>query len=333
MTPIYVIQIEFIHQARCCERQRYASMPIKYLVLAICFSCLLPVTTQQRSKPDKSEHFDTCVGQCSFQFIETMKEKFGHVEAVALLDLDFSAVIQAFSNATFFKGFCGVYEGFRTCHNSCPLSYLRELLKKGSEIVDLYCVKNYDAMVEKLGCLSKINEEMSKQCLSSCTSYHDGVTALLKNFNRLALDGDSTQAETDLGESCEYVTCSLHCDAPLIAHTCDFSTAELVIDLTKQTFAKIEEISLGTGAIAKWPAQCADIRTYSIPTPPPLPDRQKLKTTTVQLDIDQESIDEASTVPTSPNQTSSTNGATSLRSHFLNFVPFSILSIILLRVQ
>lgn len=48
-----------------------------------------------------------------------------------------------------------------------------------------------------------------------------------------------------------YVICTLHCDVPAIAHLCDFDTANLVINLTKKSFASMQSMALDTGAVAK----------------------------------------------------------------------------------
>jgi hypothetical protein len=59
-------------------------------------------------------------------------------------------------------------------------------------------------------------------------SHHNAVTSLMQNFKHLALNSDSTESERYLAESCEYVTCTLHCDVPAIYHLCGVDTAELV---------------------------------------------------------------------------------------------------------
>ncbi|RCN24657.1 hypothetical protein ANCCAN_29643, partial [Ancylostoma caninum] len=64
-----------------------------------------------------------------------------------------------------------------------------------------------------------------------------------------------------------YVTCTLHCDVPAIAHRCDFDTANLVIDLTRRSFASMEKMALDANVVSKWPAVCSDIKTYRLPTP------------------------------------------------------------------
>ncbi|KAH7662472.1 Protein C50F4.8 [Aphelenchoides avenae] len=121
------------------------------------------------------------------------------------------------------------------------------------------------AIQSKFGCLGRIDKDVSQQCLKTCTSHHNAVTSLMQNFKHLALNGDSTQAENYLAESCEYVTCTLHCDIPTIAHICDFETADLVINLTKKSFASMEQMALDTGAVSRWPHTCSDIKTYALP--------------------------------------------------------------------
>lgn len=56
---------------------------------------------------------------------------------------------------------------------------------------------------ERFGCLSQLNQTVSQQCLKTCTSHHNAVSSLMQNFKHLALNGDSTQAERYLAESCE----------------------------------------------------------------------------------------------------------------------------------
>jgi hypothetical protein len=73
----------------------------------------------------------------------------------------------------------------------------------------------------------------------------------MQNFKHLAMNGDSTQAEHYLEESCEYVICTLHCDAPAIAHYCNFETANLVVNLTRNSFASIQKLALDSGAVSK----------------------------------------------------------------------------------
>ncbi|KHN88788.1 hypothetical protein Tcan_12578 [Toxocara canis] len=107
---------------------------------------------------------------------------------------------------------------------------------------------------------------MSRQCLSTCTPYHNAVNSIMSNFEHLALDGDSSAAEKYLNESCEYVICTLHCDVPRITHMCGVDTANLVIDLTRKSFASMETMALDTGAVSRWPRVCADIKTYKLPT-------------------------------------------------------------------
>lgn len=48
-----------------------------------------------------------------------------------------------------------------------------------------------------------------------------------------------------------YVICTLHCDVPTIVHMCGFDTANLVIDLTRKSFASMETMALDTGAVSR----------------------------------------------------------------------------------
>jgi hypothetical protein len=93
----------------------------------------------------------------------------------------------------------------------------------------------------------------------------------MQNFKHLALNGDSSQAERYLSESCEYVICTMNCDVPTIAHYCNFETANLVINLTKNSFASLQKMALDTGAVSKWPEMCADIKTFALPKAPQNP--------------------------------------------------------------
>uniref|UniRef100_A0A914P3D3 Chondroitin proteoglycan 4 domain-containing protein n=1 Tax=Panagrolaimus davidi TaxID=227884 RepID=A0A914P3D3_9BILA len=150
---------------------------------------------------------------------------------------------------------------------------MQELLQRSAEIIDHFCVYNYQAIQQKFPCLSQIDKEVSRQCLKGCTSQHEAVLSLLQNFKQLALNGDSSQAEAYLSQSCEYVICTLHCDVPAIAHKCDFDTADLVINLTRKSFASMERLALDTGAVSKWPTMCSDIKTYRLPKPGDIKDQ------------------------------------------------------------
>lgn len=66
-----------------------------------------------------------------------------------------------------------------------------------------YSKKTYLAIINNFGCLSKLDRNFSTQCLQTCTSHHGAVTSLMQNFKHLALNGDSTEAEKYLSESCE----------------------------------------------------------------------------------------------------------------------------------
>uniref|UniRef100_A0A914DPC3 Chondroitin proteoglycan 4 domain-containing protein n=1 Tax=Acrobeloides nanus TaxID=290746 RepID=A0A914DPC3_9BILA len=201
------------------------------------------------------------------------KANLGTGKSAGLLNLNYNDFLTAFSNTTFFEKFCSLYHGFQFCYTKCPHGYLQELLQRSAEIVDHFCVYNYQAIHDQFGCLAQLDQEVSKQCFNTCTSHHDAVTSLMQNFKQLALNGDSSQAEKYLGDSCEYVICTLHCDVPTIAHICSMETADLVINLTKKSFASMESLALDTGAVSKWPQVCADIKTYALPkiapqTPP-----------------------------------------------------------------
>lgn len=138
-------------------------------------------------------------------------------------------------------------------------------MEKMINMIDFYFYLS--AILTKFPCLAQIDKDVSRQCLKGCTSQHEAVTSLLQNFKHLALNGDSTEAEKYLSQSCEYVICTLHCDVPAIAHKCDFETADLVISLTKKSFGSMESLALDTGAVSKWPAMCKDIKTYRLPKP------------------------------------------------------------------
>ncbi|RCN37459.1 hypothetical protein ANCCAN_16638 [Ancylostoma caninum] len=210
-------------------------------------------------------HPDSCVGQCAFTFVEQIRNQLGNTKTASLLQLNYNDFLTAFSNTTFFENFCVIYHNFQHCASKCEPGYLHQLLMKSSEIIDHYCVYNFDAIRAKFPCLE--NVESNVDCIKSCTRHHDAVTSLINNFRHLAMNGDSTRAEHYLAESCEYVTCTLHCDVPAIAHRCDFETANLVIDLTRRSFASMEKMALDANVVSKWPAVCSDIKTYRLPTP------------------------------------------------------------------
>ena len=124
---------------------------------------------------------------------------------------------------------------------------------------------SFSAIRKKFPCIEAV--EPQEACIKTCTSHHDAVTSLINNFKHLALSGDSTQAEKYLAESCEwdilriaclsslfcfrYVTCTLHCDVPAIASKCSFDTANLVIELTRKSFASMEKLALDTNTVSK----------------------------------------------------------------------------------
>uniref|UniRef100_A0A915DBZ3 Uncharacterized protein n=1 Tax=Ditylenchus dipsaci TaxID=166011 RepID=A0A915DBZ3_9BILA len=155
--------------------------------------------------PHETANSDSCVGQCAFVFVDEMTAQMGDGRSTAnLLNLNYNDFLAAFSNASFFEKFASnLYHTFNYCYTKCPQGYMQELLQRSSEIVDHFCVYNYKAIMEKFGCLSGLDRNVSKQCLKSCTSHHDAVTSLMQNFKQLALNGDSTQAEHYLAESCE----------------------------------------------------------------------------------------------------------------------------------
>ncbi|VDL74048.1 unnamed protein product [Nippostrongylus brasiliensis] len=220
---------------------------------------MIPTVSPQGAHPD------SCVGQCAFSFVEQIRGQLGNTKTASLLQLNYNDFLTAFSNTSFFENFCTIYHTFQHCSSKCEPGYLHQLLMKSAEIIDHYCVYNYEAIRTKFPCLDKI--ESNTDCIKSCTRHHDAVTSLVNNFRNLALNGDSSRAEQYLAESCEYVTCTLHCDVPAIAHKCDFDTANLVIDLTRRSFASMEKMALDTNVVSKWPVVCSDIKTYRLPSP------------------------------------------------------------------
>uniref|UniRef100_A0A7E4VAS2 CPG4 domain-containing protein n=1 Tax=Panagrellus redivivus TaxID=6233 RepID=A0A7E4VAS2_PANRE len=217
--------------------------------------------------PHEAPTSDSCVGQCAFHFVDAISTKLGPGKSAGILNLNYNDFLTAFANHTFFENFCETYHSFQYCYSKCSHGYMQELLMRSAEIIDHFCVYNFQAIKNKFPCLATLDKEVSRQCLKGCTSQHDAVVSILQNFKHLALNGDSSQAETYLSKSCEYVTCTLHCDVPSIAHHCDFETADLVINLTRKSFASMESLALDTGAVSKWPAMCADIKTYRLPKP------------------------------------------------------------------
>ncbi|VDM42603.1 unnamed protein product [Toxocara canis] len=194
---------------------------------------------------------NSCVGQCAFRFVDQLKLQLGDKSATGLLNLNYNEFLIAFSNVSFLEGFCKYYHSFQYCYTSCSPSYMQELLSRSAAIIDHFCVYNFKEIRERFGCLSQLNEQMSRQCLSTCTPYHNAVNSIMSNFEHLALDGDSSAAEKYLNESCEYVICTLHCDVPRITHMCGVDTANLVIDLTRKSFASMETMALDTGAVSR----------------------------------------------------------------------------------
>ncbi|VDM57819.1 unnamed protein product [Angiostrongylus costaricensis] len=213
----------------------------------------------------KGAHPDSCVGQCAFTFVEKIRNQLGNAKTASLLQLNYNDFLVAFSNTTFFENSCKIYHNFQHCSSKCEPGYLHQLLMKSSEIIDHYCVYHYEAIRAKFPCLENVIS--NTDCIKSCTRHHDAVTSLINNFRHLALNGDSTRAEQYLAQSCEYVTCTLHCDVPAIASRCDFVTANLVIDLTRRSFASMEKMALDMNVISRWPAVCSDIKTYRLPAP------------------------------------------------------------------
>ncbi|KAL3115796.1 hypothetical protein niasHT_007801 [Heterodera trifolii] len=219
--------------------------------------------------PTQSPHLapssDSCVGQCALVFTDQMRSQLGSEHSTGLLNLNYNEFLAAFSNSSFFESFCNIYHQFNFCYTKCPQGFMQELLSKSAEIVDHFCVWNYKEIMTKFGCLVALDREMSKKCLHSCAGHHNAVTSLMQNFKHLAMNSDPTEAEKYLGESCEYVGCTLHCDVPAIDSLCGTDTAELVVNLTKKSFDSLQRMALDTGAIGKWPTLCDDIRTYVVP--------------------------------------------------------------------
>uniref|UniRef100_A0A0N5AZM8 CPG4 domain-containing protein n=1 Tax=Syphacia muris TaxID=451379 RepID=A0A0N5AZM8_9BILA len=208
-------------------------------------------TANNRNESTTLADAESCIGQCAFNFIASLKYSLGGVDTFAMLNLNYNDMLIKFSNATFFEGFCKIYYAFQYCYTSCPHSYMQELLARSASIVDHFCVYHFKDIRDNFGCLSKLDRAVSKQCLRVCTPHHDAVNSLLHNFRHLAMDGDSTEGEKYLNESCEYVICTMHCDLPVIAHECSFRTANIVVNITRQAFASMRTMALDTGAVSK----------------------------------------------------------------------------------
>uniref|UniRef100_A0A0K0EZ21 CPG4 domain-containing protein n=1 Tax=Strongyloides venezuelensis TaxID=75913 RepID=A0A0K0EZ21_STRVS len=267
---------------------------------------------------------DDCVGSCALSFISSMENQLGPNKSLGLLQLNFNDFLIAFSNQTFHQQFCKLYHTFQYCYQQCNHNFLLELLTRSSEIIDHFCLYNYQAIQNKFPCLNKLNQETSKQCLKGCTSKHKAVTSMMQNFKHLAMNGDSSQAEKYLSEGCEYVTCSLHCDIPAIAHFCDYETAHLVINITRKSFNSMQKVALDTGAISKWPSSCLDLKTYSLPTPlpPQLPTTTTVLAPTIKINEVQTKVQE----PTLKNQSSPT------QSLFISYLIALIFIILILKI-
>lgn len=54
---------------------------------------------------------------------------------------------------------------------------------------DSSTIQTYLEIKERFGCLAKLNQTVSQQCLRTCTSHHNAVTSLMQNFKHLALNG------------------------------------------------------------------------------------------------------------------------------------------------
>lgn len=109
-----------------------------------------------------------------------------------------------------------LYHQFQFCYSKCEHGYMQELLQRSSEVVDHFCVYNFQgecgrvragsapaAIKDKFGCLTQLDQALSQSCLRTCTMHHNAVTSLMQNFKNLALNGDSSQAERYLAEGCE----------------------------------------------------------------------------------------------------------------------------------
>ncbi|CAI5452713.1 unnamed protein product [Caenorhabditis angaria] len=215
--------------------------------------------------PHESASADSCIGQCSFNFMDDIRNQIGQEKASSLLQLNFNDFLNSFSNTTFFEKFCNIYHNFQHCSSKCQPGFLHQLLMRSSEIMDQYCVYNFEAIRAKFPCLANMHPD--KQCVKTCTPHHSAVTSMANNFKNLALGGDTTSAEKYLAEGCEYITCTLHCDIPSIVQTCDYETAQLVVDLTRNSFNSMEKLALDTNVVSKWPQVCSDIKTYRLPKP------------------------------------------------------------------
>ncbi|CAD6197899.1 unnamed protein product [Caenorhabditis auriculariae] len=232
--------------------------------------------------PSSNMSADSCVGQCAFNFIDQIRLQIGQDKASSLLQLNYNDFLNSFSNTTFFERFCGIYHDFQHCSSKCTPGFLHQLLMRSSEIIDHYCIYHFNDIREKFPCLS--NMKPDKECVKTCTPHHKAITSMVNNFRNLALSGDTTKAEQYLAEGCEYVTCTLHCDVPTIAHKCGFDTAQLVVDLTRRSFASMEKMALDTQAVHKWPQVCSDIKTYRLPTPSSPPESKDVVAQSAQND-------------------------------------------------
>ena len=115
--------------------------------------------------PHKAPTSDSCVGQCAFQFVDELTTNLGPGKSAGLLNLNYNDFLTAFSNQTFFETFCKLvfvnpksldrkskkslnyafrlYHGFQFCYTKCSPGYMQELLQRSSEIIDHFCVYNY----------------------------------------------------------------------------------------------------------------------------------------------------------------------------------------------
>uniref|UniRef100_A0A914ZJQ7 Uncharacterized protein n=1 Tax=Parascaris univalens TaxID=6257 RepID=A0A914ZJQ7_PARUN len=94
-------------------------------------------------KKQNAESGDSCVGQCAFHFVDQLKLQLGGGNVAQLLDLNYNEFLIAFSNVTFFEGFCKFYHNFQYCYSGCSPSYMQELLSRSATIIDHFCVYNF----------------------------------------------------------------------------------------------------------------------------------------------------------------------------------------------
>jgi len=222
---------------------------------------------------------DVCIGRCAYSLVEELSRHMppsasptaansqsnSPASSLGFQLPDYNDFLTAFSNATFFSTFCHLYTHFQHCHGKCPPCQMQSLLRGSAEIVDLFCIHNYQPIVQRFGCLARMDQGSSRECLQQCTSPASTTSGLLQSLRRGG--GEGAGLERELEQSCEYVLCTLNCDLPLLMEVCEGEgTAELVLQLTQKSFDSMHRLVLEGGLVERWPRMCGYIAGYELPS-------------------------------------------------------------------